>query len=80
MIDIIDKILILINQDSTIITSRIADLLSKSRRTITRHIKELPQNGIIRRIGPDFGSHWEIVKKRRERYNYLEHKAKPSLL
>ena len=79
MIDIIDKILILINKDSTIITSRIADLLSKSRRTITRHRKELPKNGIIRRIGPDFGGHWEIVKKG-ERYNCLEHKANPSLL
>lgn len=65
MIDITDKILILINQDSTITTSRIADLLSKSRRTIARHIKELPKNGIIRRIGPDFGGHWEIVKKER---------------
>ncbi len=43
------------------------DLLSlktkKSRRTITRYLEKLKAEGKIRRIGPDKGGYWEVIKK-----------------
>ena len=38
-----------------------AELLHISRRTIARMLKNLHENGIIRRVGPDKGGHWEVV-------------------
>ena len=43
-----------------------ANLLNISRRAVAKHIKNLQEEGIIRSIGPDFGGHWEIVKKEKE--------------
>ena len=38
-----------------------ANLLGINRSVVARHIKTLQEKGIIRRIGPDKGGHWEIV-------------------
>ena len=38
-----------------------AELIHISRRTIARMLKNLHENGIIRRVGPDKGGHWEVI-------------------
>ena len=50
-----------IREDSTITTQEMANLLGINRSVVARHIKHLQEKGIIRRIGPDKGGHWEIV-------------------
>lgn len=37
-----------------------AETLGVSRRAIAKQIATLKELGIIRRIGPDKGGHWEI--------------------
>lgn len=32
-----------------------------NRSVVARHIKTLQEKGIIRRVGPDKGGHWEIL-------------------
>ena len=47
--------------NSQITTQEIAEALGMSRRAITKQITNLREKGIIRRIGPNKGGHWEIV-------------------
>lgn len=58
-----EKIVELISRDKDITTTHIASILNISRKNIAKHIKRLQEEGIIHRVGPDFGGHWEIVKK-----------------
>ena len=54
-------IVTLIANDPQITTQDIADTLGINRSGVSRHIKHLQENGIIRRVGPDKGGHWEII-------------------
>ena len=55
------KIISLMSANSQITTQEIAEALGMSRRAITKQITNLREKGIIRRIGPNKGGHWEIV-------------------
>lgn len=39
-----------------------ADSLGISRRSIAKAVAKMQKNGIIRRVGPDKGGYWQIVK------------------
>ena len=41
---------------------QIAEQLKLNVRGIAKHIKNLQNEGIIKRIGPDKGGHWEVVE------------------
>ena len=41
-----------------------ASTLSLSEKTIEKHLKKLKEQGIIRRVGPDKGGHWEIIESK----------------
>ena len=56
------KILALIQENSQITTQEMADLLEISRRAVAKQISQLQARGLIRRVGPDKGGHWEIVQ------------------
>ena len=56
------KILELIAVNTTISTQEMADSIGISRRAIAKIIAKLQTEGILRRIGPDKGGHWEIVE------------------
>ena len=50
--------------DSPYITiPQIAEQLGLNARGIAKHIKNLQDEGIIKRIGPDKGGHWEVVEE-----------------
>ena len=51
----------MIESNPTITLNEIAEQLGKNPRGIDKHIKQLQDQGIIRRIGPAKGGHWEIV-------------------
>ena len=51
----------MIQNDSKISTTELANLLEVTRRTIARDIDNLKLKGILRRIGSAKGGHWEIT-------------------
>ena len=57
----VQKIVDFISENPNITTQEIANLLGINRSVVARHIKTLQEKGIIRRIGPDKGGHWEIL-------------------
>ena len=57
------KILDLIRVDPYVTTQEMADSIGIIRRTVAKHIKSLQERGVIKRIGPDKGGHWEVVEE-----------------
>lgn len=55
------KILELIAIDGKITTQAMADNLGISRRAVAKAIAKLQSAGILCRVGPDKGGHWEII-------------------
>ena len=55
------KIVEIMANDSTVTIPQIAEQLKKDPRGIDKHIKQLKEQGFIKRIGGDNGGHWEIV-------------------
>lgn len=55
------KILELISASPSITISEIADRLGMTKRGVDKNIKRLKEQGIIRRVGPDKGGHWEVI-------------------
>lgn len=55
------KVLELISVDDKITTQKMADKLEISRRAVAKTIAKLQSVGILRRVGPDKGGHWEII-------------------
>ncbi len=57
------KIIALIRENPEITTKEMASAIGIIRRTVAKHIKSLQEKGIIKRVGPDKGGHWEIIEK-----------------
>ena len=57
-----DAILGLIKNDETITSTRMAESLGINRSAVSKHLKKLQDEGVIRREGPDKGGKWIIVK------------------
>ena len=56
------KILELIEGNPKITTHDMADVIGIDIRNIHRNIKKLQEQGVLRRVGPDKGGHWEIQR------------------
>ena len=48
-------------QNKTISAKELSELVGISQRKIEENISWLKEKGLINRIGPDKGGHWEIV-------------------
>ncbi len=59
-----EKILKAISGNKNITIEELASLAGVTQRTIERNIQRLQQEGHLRRIGPDKGGYWEIIKKK----------------
>ncbi|MEA2013399.1 MAG: winged helix-turn-helix transcriptional regulator [Verrucomicrobiota bacterium] len=57
------KIIKLIEENSHITTSEMATKLNISRRAVAKHISQLKEEKKLKRVGPDKGGHWEIIKQ-----------------
>lgn len=51
----------LIKQNPTISRSEMAQKLNIHESSVKRRIESLISSGIIRRVGPDKGGHWEVI-------------------
>ena len=58
----VEKIVNILSNNPSATVREISEMLGLSRRGIEEQIKSLKQKGIIRRIGPDKGGHWEVIK------------------
>jgi ATP-dependent DNA helicase RecG len=56
-----EQILLLIKRNPQISFTAIAEELKMARSGIAKRMQQLQASGIIKRIGPDKGGHWEIV-------------------
>ena len=57
----VEKILSIINENPFVTQNQLIDATGLSRRGVEWQLKQLKEKGLIRRIGPDKGGHWEIV-------------------
>ena len=55
------KIIVLVKENANISTQEMAERIGIDRRNVTRAIHKLREAGIIHRVGPDKGGHWEII-------------------
>jgi len=56
------KIIELIGEDKSITIPIMAEKLGLSTRAVEKQMVKLQQSGLIRRVGPDKGGHWEVIK------------------
>lgn len=59
--DRIKIILDTMRHDPKVSAARIAIILGISSRSVEKRIRNMRENGIIRRIGPDKGGYWEVL-------------------
>jgi predicted HTH transcriptional regulator len=57
------KILAAITENPEISIQKIADLIGLSAIAVKKHLQKMKTEGTIRRVGPDKGGYWEIIKK-----------------
>jgi ATP-dependent DNA helicase RecG len=57
-----EKILRLITENKNITIAELAKTAGVAPRSIERNIQNLQKQGLLRRIGPDKGGHWEVVE------------------
>ena len=58
-----EKILRLIKETPSITNKELAMLCEITEDGVFYHIKKMKAAGVIRRIGPDKGGHWEVIEK-----------------
>ncbi len=51
----------LIKENPKITLDELAEAIGKSRRTVARQIKQLQEEGVIRRVGSDKTGYWEVI-------------------
>jgi ATP-dependent DNA helicase RecG len=57
-----EKIIGLLQSNAKLAAREIGNMLGISPRAVEKQIARLREEGRVRRIGPDKGGHWEVVK------------------
>lgn len=52
----------MIKENPKITLNELAKAIGKSRRTVARQVKQLQEDGVIRRVGSDKTGYWEVIK------------------
>lgn len=61
----IQAIMGMIAKDSHVSLEAMSDQLDVSTKTVWRDISELKEQGVLERIGDDFGGEWIVIKKKK---------------
>lgn len=56
-----EKILAAIKENGHHTTNSLAELVGVSPKAIEKHLARLKAEGLLVRIGPDKGGHWEVL-------------------
>ena len=57
-----DKIVALLTDNNKLSAVALAERIGISAKAVEKHLSNLKVDGIIKRIGPDKGGHWEVVE------------------
>ena len=57
------KIVALMNANAQTTIPEMAEAIGVTERSVERQIKALQQQGLVRRIGPAKGGHWQVISK-----------------
>jgi predicted HTH transcriptional regulator len=52
----------LLTENSKLSAVALAERIGISAKAVEKHLANLKADGIIKRIGPDKGGHWEVVE------------------
>lgn len=55
-----DIIISLLRERPTLSAGAVAKIVGISRKGVEKHFARLKRYGILRRVGPDRGGHWEV--------------------
>lgn len=58
-----EKIIALLSQDNTLSAAALAERIGITPKAVEKQISRLKADGVIKRIGPDKGGYWQILKK-----------------
>lgn len=58
-----EKILRLIGENPKVTIAELGRLTGLTTRSVERNLQSLQAQGLVRRVGPDKGGHWEVVRK-----------------
>ena len=58
-----EKIMRFISENPQITTNQLAELANLSVAGVEKNLRQLKEQNLIRRVGPDKGGHWEVIKK-----------------
>ena len=58
-----EKIIRFISENPQITTNQLAELTHLSIAGVEKNLRQLKDQNLIRRVGPDKGGHWEVIKK-----------------
>lgn len=61
----VEKVIQIIEEKPDVTIKEIASLLGKSNRRAEEQIRKMKEQKIIRRVGPDKGGYWELIKERK---------------
>ena len=55
-----DKIVALLTDNNKLSAVALAERIGISTKAVEKHLSNLKADGIIKRVGPDKGGHWEV--------------------
>ncbi len=58
-----EKIINLLSKNNTLSAAALAEHIGITPKAVEKHIARLKADGVIKRIGPDKGGHWQVLKK-----------------
>ena len=58
-----EKIMRFISENPQITTNQLVELANLSIAGVEKNLRQLKEQNLIRRVGPDKGGHWEVLDK-----------------
>ena len=58
-----DRIVCEMKENPSVTINELATMLSISDRAVSKHLRKLQEEGIIRRVGADRGGSWEVINR-----------------
>jgi len=58
-----ERILVAIKANPTATALELSKLLNLTAKGVEWNLRKLKNEGLLKRVGPDFGGHWEVLPK-----------------
>ena len=57
------KIIALLSQYNSLSAAALAERIGRTPKAVEKHIARMKAEGILKRVGPDKGGHWQVAEK-----------------